>query len=378
MIYFLYETYQPNTAHINRALAYFRSIEKMKIPIKVVFFLPDAYKSKIQEDFKYVDIKYCWDNWYINNKVLKYITYWFYVNRLLFMLKMGDKVYIYALNDIKSKFVGRKGVDVFFEQTECPDISLPGSWLHHPTMEEHINFCKRIKGLIVISHALKEYFIKKGVQPSKIHIVNMTVDETRFEGINKEPDKEKYIAYCGTVSNNKDGVDNLIKAFAIVTKKHKGIKLYIVGKAPGKKENNVNIKLINELGLHDKVVLTGMVKASEMPQLLVNAEVLALARPDNIQAKYGFPTKLGEYLLTGNPVVVTSVGDISMYLQDGFNAIIAKPDVPEIFAEKLLWALEHPIESKTIGARGKEVALKKFNAFIETVKLMNVVQCKNN
>lgn len=377
MIYFLYETYQPNTAHINRALAYFRNIEKMKICVRVIFFLPDAYKSKIQEVFEYVNIKYCWDKWYINNKVLKYISYWYYVKRLLLKLKRGDKVYIYALNDIKSKFVGREGVDVFFEQTECPEISLPGSWLHHPTIEEHIDFCKRVKGLIVISHALKEYFIQKGVQPSNIHTVNMTVDDARFEGIRKEPVKEKYIAYCGTVSNNKDGVDDLIKAFALVAKKHRDVLLYIVGKIPSQKENDANIKLINELGLQRKVVLTGVVKASDMPQLLTNAEILALARPDNVQAKYGFPTKLGEYLLTGNPVVITRVGDIPLYLQDGINALIATPGNPEEFADKLIWALDHPRECEVIGERGKEVALTSFNANNETEKLMNIIQFEN-
>ena len=48
--------------------------------------------------------------------------------------------------------------------------------------------------------------------------------------------------------------------------------------------------------------------------------MLVLARPDNIQAKGGFPTKLGEYLATGNPVVVTKVGEIPNYLIDGVNA----------------------------------------------------------
>lgn len=377
MIYFLFETYQPNTAHINRALSYFSNIEKMKIPVKVVFFLPDANRSKIQEKYDYVDIVYCWDNWFINNKVLKYFSYWYYVKSLLIKIKKGDKVYIYALNDIKSKFVGRKGIDVFFEQTECPEISLPGSWLHHPTMEEHVDFCKRVKGLIVISHALKEYFVQKGVQPSKIHIVNMTVDDRRFKGVKKEPNKEKYIAYCGTVSNNKDGVDVLIKAFAIVAKKHKDVKLYIIGKVPSEKDNNANVKLINEFGLQEKVVLTGVVSARDMPQLLKNAEILALARPDNLQAKYGFPTKLGEYLLTGNPVVITRVGDIPLYLQDGQNALIACPGNVEEFANKLIWALEHPRECDIIGARGKDVALTSFNAQIETEKLMNIIQFEN-
>ena len=111
-----------------------------------------------------------------------------------------------------------------------------------------------------------------------------------------------------------------------------------------------------------------------MPQLLKNARVLALARPNNLQAQFGFPTKLGEYLLTGNIVVVTSVGDIPLYLKDRENALLAEPSNIEHFAEKMDWALSHPQECELLGARGKEVAIKHFNAFNETQKLMTVIQ----
>ena len=60
-----------------------------------------------------------------------------------------------------------------------------------------------------------------------------------------------------------------------------------------------------------------------MPKYLCNAKLLALARPDSIQAQGGFPTKLGEYLATGRPVVVTKVGEIPDYLEDGVNAFLS-------------------------------------------------------
>ena len=80
--------------------------------------------------------------------------------------------------------------------------------------------------------------------------------------------------------------------------------MYIIGKTPNKNQAFSNGNLVKELNLEEKVIFTGAVPYTDVPQLLIDAEILALDRPDNKQAKYGFPTKLGEYLMTGNPVVI--------------------------------------------------------------------------
>ena len=115
-----------------------------------------------------------------------------------------------------------------------------------------------------------------------------------------------------------------------------------------------------------------------MPQYLKNAEVLVLSRPDNIQAAYGFPTKLGEYLMTGNPVVVTRVGELDNFLEDGKSCLFAKPGDAQHFAKKLKWTLENPAEAKEIGAKGKQVAEVSFNYKIEGKKIAEVITRDSN
>ncbi len=115
-----------------------------------------------------------------------------------------------------------------------------------------------------------------------------------------------------------------------------------------------------------------------MPILLINAEILALARPDNIQAKGGFPTKLGEYLATGNPVVITDVGEHTEYLTDGESAYISNPDNPTHFAEKLLQASKDLIISNKIGLNGKKIATQFFNNQIQSEKLYHFLNSKTN
>ena len=378
MIYFLYFSFVPNTAPFNRALAYWNSIDKMQIPLKVIFLMPDNKKSRVLESYRHIDVEYYWDKYYFSNRFLKYCSYYLYQFLFVRRLKKGDKVYIYGLEKISSRILKKNGVELYIESTECPEVYSNLHPIHNPKVPDFINVCKRVNGLFVISSNLKEYYIKKGIDARKIHIINMIVDQERFQGLQKSSIVENYIAYCGTASNNKDGVNRLIQAFAIVLKTYPNIKLYIIGDTPSDNDAVGNLKLIQKLGLEHNIIFTGRISSEKMPQILLDAKILALARPDNLQAKYGFPTKLGEYLMTGNPVVVTAVGDIPRFLQDGVSALISPPDDDESFASKIIWALNNPIESQSIGMKGKAIAEHSFNAFNETEKLMNIMLKKSN
>lgn len=92
---------------------------------------------------------------------------------------------------------------------------------------------------------------------------------------------------------------------------------------------------MNQLGVQDAVIFTGKVAAEELPNYLVNASILALSRPDSLQARNGFPTKLGEYLATGNPVLVTNVGEIPLFIKHGENGFIAEESNVDDFAKNL-------------------------------------------
>lgn len=375
MFYFIPSIYEPNTAVSNRNLGFIRYFSQHGIETEVLFFRPDNDYSTISDKFDYISFRYLWKRGWIRHHVLCYISITFYLLWFYCHLRKGDKVFLIEQAYIWTHLLHRKGVDIYAEYTENPEVTGIGGRYLTPSYPKFYECCTKLSGLFVISTTLKEWFTKHGVASEKIHIVNMTVDPARFQSVKKEP-SVRYIAYCGTVSNNKDGVDQLIRAFSITHHSFPDVKLYIIGKAPERTEACANRDLVKELGMEESVVFTGIISASEMPQILKNAEVLALARPANMQAQYGFPTKLGEYLLTGNPVVVTAVGDIPLFLHDGENALVAIPDDPEAFAEKLNWVLSHHDEAIIIGEKGCKTALQSFNSEIETEKIVRTV-CQN-
>lgn len=265
--------------------------------------------------------------------------------------RRSDKVIVYSYSPALLKLVRQLsalvGFEAYLELNEHPSIFFRG---------EDPGDLSGFEGILCISTALQRLVVEGGVPAARVHLVNMLVDPARFEGLEKRPGAP-YIAYCGAADNAKDGVDRLIRAFAAVAPKYPSHRLRVMGPLHPELGNE---RLAAELGVGDRVDFMGLVDAKQLPQLLVDADALALARPRSLQAEYGFPTKLGEYLLSGNPVVVTAVGDIPRFLADGESALLAAPDDDAAFAAKLDAALGRA-DAAAVGARGRRVALDAFS-----------------
>lgn len=368
--------YEPNSAPFNRLVAFLNAYESCRIETELVFPFPNYEKSKPDLKYKHIRISYLYEKCsFFRNRIIAKLCAPLIFRKFIKQLSDDDIVLVLNAGILIKMLKKYSNAKVYHETTESPEIN---PWKLKLLKQIYLESCTKVDGLFVISTALKKYFVELGVPEEKITIVNMTVDVQRFEGIKKQQTEDRYIAYCGTASNNKDGVDKLIEAFSIVAQKHKDVKLYIIGKAPSKSDESNNLQLIDELGLTEHIVFTGVIPATDMPQILKNASVLALARPDNLQAQNGFPTKLGEYLLTGNPVVVTKVGDIPLFLKDNESALLADTGDTQVFADKLCWALEHPEESAKIGECGRSVAMKYFNSYTESQKIIKTIGIDHN
>jgi glycosyltransferase involved in cell wall biosynthesis len=232
---------------------------------------------------------------------------------------------------------------------------------------------KLFDGMILMTNNLQEYFKDKVNYKAKIVLVPMTVEFERFD-IKRSENVEKYIAYCGDMGGNKDGVDILIDSYYQFSKKFHDIKLYLIGDTSRQLEIQKLKQKVSELSLKDKVIFTGRIHKDEIPKYLCNALFLVLARPSSLQSDGGFPTKLGEYLSTGNPVVVTKVGEISKYLTDNENAFLVEPDDKNGFARKMEFVIDNKDIANKVGLEGREVVLKKFNYKLQAEKIIEFIQ----
>jgi glycosyltransferase involved in cell wall biosynthesis len=232
---------------------------------------------------------------------------------------------------------------------------------------------KMYNGIIVISDYLNNYF--SAIYPkNKIFQIPILVDINRFNEIPKIRNREKIITYIGYMGVNKDGLNNLIEAISIVKREFQPFKVQLVGYGPQKDVDEIK-RNITDLQLNDVVVFLGTKPASEIPEILLNSDLLVLARPNSSQAKAGFPTKLGEYLASKKPVVITRTGEIAKYLVDNENAYVVEPDNNESFAKKIIYALQDP-KANSIGLNGFLVADANFNYKAYKKKLKEIFNLK--
>lgn len=233
-------------------------------------------------------------------------------------------------------------------------------------------FYKIFDVILVMTTPLHEFYSKIKKRNTAIEVIPMTVQPERFENYSGEaPENVPYFVYAGFLGDNKDGVDIMIKAFGIFSKKYPDVYLYILGYSD-RKEDHEKLKSLAEIsGIGDKVIFTGKIHRDFIPFYFCNASAMLLSRPDNIQAKGGFPTKLGEYLATGNPVVVTKVGEIPEYLKDGINAFMADPDSVESFANKMIEVMDNPERARQIGLKGKELTKTVFNNNVQAKRIID-------
>jgi len=155
-------------------------------------------------------------------------------------------------------------------------------------------------------------------------------------------------------------------------------RLLIIGKALN--ENNLRIikKKIEYLNLNEFVALSGYISDQELKDSYCTAAALLAPLPAGNRSEARFPTKIGEYLATGRPVVTTNIGDIPKYLVDKESAYLTKPDDVNDFTDTIIEVLNNPKQAELVGQQGKNVADLYFNPFKEGKKITNFIRALNN
>lgn len=289
---------------------------------------------------------------------------------LVWLTNEGSVLKLYQ--DCFGNFVGKS----FIELNEFNDIykeETQGSFLQKRKAQTNNRLFLDAIGSIdlfaVMTETLAAYYKKIAKTNAKFIHLPMTVDLSRFDIAPTSKDKyqKPYIAFTGTMNNRKDGVDVLIKAFAKIADRYPNYHLYLAGfwhyDVP------MQDALIFDFRLQERVHRVGVLNREQIPPFVCNANLLVLSRPDSHQAQGGFPTKLGEYLATGNPVCVTKVGEIPNYLEDNVSAFMAEPGDVDSFADAMDRALSDETNAKRIGANGRKVAEKNFDVVLQSKRL---------
>jgi glycosyltransferase involved in cell wall biosynthesis len=277
--------------------------------------------------------------------------------------KKLDAVVIFTIEPLPIYFLMKAAhamnIKVFHERTELPYTVTSQSKRKQLLLKYYMNkLLPKFDAVFVISNKLVQYI---GQYNKAVKKLVTLVDLSFFKPEKQSPYSFPYVGYCGTISGNKDGVPILIEAFAGITNKFPALKLVLVGNNSNKAAIKETLDAVEKYKLQDKVIFTGLVEREMMPVILCNAEILVVSKPDNEQNSGNFPIKIGEYLATGVPVVVTSVGEIPLFIKDGESGYLATPGSASSFAQKMEEALSNKKTATAAGLNGRKIAEENFD-----------------
>ncbi len=380
-----------SSATSNRWLSLINSLNQQSIEVKILFY--GGYHSQDEKQkwgvegnrdgllYKYLNEKIV--QGYFKIRFYNYIGYDLEFTRIYKLIfrevnKYKDNGIVWTDSSLTGFKIAvrlkkhRVKAKLFLEMSEFLDIQLinKGNYLQKRKAKKRLLFFrqsafKAYDGIALMTKTLINHYLQyPKPHPEFLHLP-MTVDLERF---NLPEDslsnfEKPYIAYVGVMSNAKDGVNILIEAFHKISKQFPAYRLYLIG--TWNYDTPDHLQMIKEYSLKDRVFWMKQYPREKIPAIIKNADLLALPRPDSKQAQGGFPTKLGEYLATGNPVCATRVGEIPDYLKDRESVYFADPGSLGSFVDAMTLALSDPEEAKKIGMNGRRIAEKHFNKDIQ-------------
>ena len=196
--------------------------------------------------------------------------------------------------------------------------------------EKILRACRCARKVIVVSQALKNFIVSRGVDSAQIEVLYNGVDAQLFyPDMNKKKNYQSGVAkkllFVGNLKHDK-GVMELLEAFAALT--DSAHQLTIVGDGVMRSEMQ---RFVHSQGLSERVHFAGSLPHASLPGLMRDADLLVLP-----SYREGVPNVILEAMASGLPVVATEVGGIPEIVESGVNGFL----VPAMNAKGLKDVIE--------------------------------------
>jgi glycosyltransferase involved in cell wall biosynthesis len=167
------------------------------------------------------------------------------------------------------------------------------------------------------------------------------------------PDAGRFVAgYAGHLYPWK-GVDVFVRSLAHAPDVH-GL---IVGGHPGEADLARVSALVRDLGLEDRVTITGLIPPGRVATELARASVLVLPNTASaISERYTSPLKLFEYLTMGRPIVASDLASIREVLTHRHTALLVPPGDARALGAALVELRAQPVMAASLAGAAAALA----------------------
>lgn len=220
-----------------------------------------------------------------------------------------------------------------------------------------------MNGVISISDALVDYAMANTLSSCKHIKIPIMVEYDKYVmGRSLGDIKEPFIFHAGTLIQRKDGILGMIEAFGKAKQQlQKSIKYILTGTIENSSHPKEIRKIIAKYQLQDSIEFVGLLNRDQVKDYLSRASLVISNRPKTKQDYYGFSTKVGEYLASGVPLIITRWGEAAKWLVDGESAYIVEPENTIELANTIVRVFNNPDEARRIGQNGQALCHKSFD-----------------
>jgi glycosyltransferase involved in cell wall biosynthesis len=219
--------------------------------------------------------------------------------------------------------------------------------------------CANSTQTIAVSETLRQFPIHEGAPEDRLTVMHNAADPADFDpAVSGQEVRRRYGLNDGLVAGFVGwlrpwhGLADLIDALRSSALLARGLRLLIVGIGPAFQQVE---RRVRELGLQDKVILTGAVVHADVPAHVAALDIALQPRA----TAYACPMKLIEYMAMGRCIAAPDQPNIRELLRDGISARLFPPGDYRALVHLISELMAAPAERSSLGRNARRTVLER-------------------
>ena len=286
------------------------------------------------------------------------ITHYREIQRII-REKSIDVVVLYSVptNGLQTMHLARKfGIPVVFRSIDILHRMVPNAALRPMTRVLERKIYSQADLVLPNTPQYLQYVLSMGAAESKVRLLPLPIDTSIFHPSIDCSDarrkwgfseKNQIVLFIGTLFQF-SGLDGFIRSFPQVIENIPDARLLIVGDGPQRPKLE---RIIAELGLEGRVIITGFQPYPTMPQYMNLATVCINTFLNTDATRDIFPGKIVQYIACGKATMATPLLGITTLLPGESHGVVYADSVDDM-AREVVNLLRSPERRRQLGQAG--------------------------
>jgi glycosyltransferase involved in cell wall biosynthesis len=208
-----------------------------------------------------------------------------------------------------------------------------------------------------VSEGIREYLISMNICRGIITVIGNGTSINHFKPVANSNCFD--FGFIGNIARWQ-GVEWLIKSFALALKEKPGLSLVIGGSGPHKADC---VKLAHDYGIVRNVIFAEQIPYSEANNFINNIHICMapfLPRGSSNDNKALSPLKIRDYAACGKPIISSKIPGLEEIEKEGFGILVEPGNIDEL-KNAMIYLLDNPDQIAEMGRKARFYAEKNYS-----------------